>query len=282
MQKRAAPSRRASRQGRAEARRQAGAPPAQARQLPPAQAGKHAHSGGRGRAATCTSLTASPILRPISHAVRPSPLGRQAPPPARRAAATPPSRAESRPYAVQSVPEVPGAALASRTRRCCSISARSSAPTSRSSASGSAASCSSRTCSPSSTGTCAPARSTRCPSVSTRGSRTPTAASTACSAGTCFDFLARRRPRRWRGRSSAMLRPGGAVMGFFSTARRAARRSRSTRSSTTTVCGTGHHAGAGGPKHVLHNRDIIRMFDGCNVSDSFLLKNNTREILPQT
>ena len=32
-------------------------------------------------------------------------------------------------------------------------------------------------------------------------------------------------------------------------------------------------------KHVLANRDIIRMFDGLIVSDSFLLKSNTREIL---
>ena len=40
-----------------------------------------------------------------------------------------------------------------------------------------------------------------------------------------------------------------------------------------------HHAGSGGAKHVLLNRDIIKMFDGLIVSDSFLLKSNTREIL---
>ena len=32
-------------------------------------------------------------------------------------------------------------------------------------------------------------------------------------------------------------------------------------------------------KFALQNRDIIRMFEGLNVSDSFLLKNNTREML---
>jgi hypothetical protein len=32
-------------------------------------------------------------------------------------------------------------------------------------------------------------------------------------------------------------------------------------------------------RHVLANRDIIKMFDGLIVSDSFLLKSNTREIL---
>ena len=39
------------------------------------------------------------------------------------------------------------------------------------------------------------------------------------------------------------------------------------------------HAGAGGRKYVLQNRDIIRMFEGLIVSDSFLLKSSTREIL---
>jgi hypothetical protein len=40
-----------------------------------------------------------------------------------------------------------------------------------------------------------------------------------------------------------------------------------------------HHTGLGGPKQALLNRDIIKMFDGLVVSDSFLLKNNTREML---
>ena len=39
------------------------------------------------------------------------------------------------------------------------------------------------------------------------------------------------------------------------------------------------HAGSAGPKRVLQNRDIIRMFEGLVVSDSFLLKSNTREML---
>ena len=30
---------------------------------------------------------------------------------------------------------------------------------------------------------------------------------------------------------------------------------------------------------MLQNRDIIKMFDGLSVSESFLLKSNTREIL---
>jgi hypothetical protein len=39
------------------------------------------------------------------------------------------------------------------------------------------------------------------------------------------------------------------------------------------------HPGVGGVKRTLQNRDIIRMFEGLVVSDSFLLKSNIREIL---
>jgi hypothetical protein len=40
-----------------------------------------------------------------------------------------------------------------------------------------------------------------------------------------------------------------------------------------------YHPGVGGKKVSLQNRDIIRMFEGLVVAESFLLKNNTREIL---
>ena len=40
-----------------------------------------------------------------------------------------------------------------------------------------------------------------------------------------------------------------------------------------------YHPGVGGPKVMLPNRDIIKMFDGLFVSESFLLKSNTREML---
>ena len=40
-----------------------------------------------------------------------------------------------------------------------------------------------------------------------------------------------------------------------------------------------HHPGAGGPKQPHQNRDVIKMFEGLTVADSFLLKNNTREML---
>ena len=76
-----------------------------------------------------------------------------------------------------------------------------------------------------------------------------------------------------------MLRPGGAVMGFFCTS--AVDRAPFTKYEIAddNSLRHRHHPGTGGPKLVLLNRDIIKMFDGLIVSDSFLLKSNTREIL---
>jgi hypothetical protein len=76
-----------------------------------------------------------------------------------------------------------------------------------------------------------------------------------------------------------MLRPGGAVMGFFSTA--AVERAPFSKFEITDEQSVRrrHHPGAGGRKYPLLNRDIIKMFEGLVVSDSFLLKSNTREIL---
>jgi hypothetical protein len=39
------------------------------------------------------------------------------------------------------------------------------------------------------------------------------------------------------------------------------------------------YPGAGSRQPVLANRDIIRLFSGLRVSDSFLMKNNIRELL---
>lgn len=95
-----------------------------------------------------------------------------------------------------------------------------------------------------------------------------------------FDFLERPAVQALAREIVRVLRPGGAVMGFFCTspvqlapftkfeivAESAALRHR-------------YHAGTGGPKFALQNRDIIKMFDGLTVSESFLLKSNTREML---
>jgi hypothetical protein len=76
-----------------------------------------------------------------------------------------------------------------------------------------------------------------------------------------------------------MVRPGGAVMGFFCTSSVA--RSGFTKYEIVDETSLRHRAYPGSEfsKTALQNRDIIRMFDGLHVSDSFLLKNNIREML---
>jgi hypothetical protein len=94
-----------------------------------------------------------------------------------------------------------------------------------------------------------------------------------------FDFLAKPAAQSLARQIVRMLRPGGAVMGFFCTS--SAERALYTKYEIVdeTSLRHRHHPGTGGPKYVLLNRDIIKMFDGLIVSDSFLLKSNTREIL---
>ena len=94
-----------------------------------------------------------------------------------------------------------------------------------------------------------------------------------------FDFLDKPAAQAMARQVVRMLRPGGAVMGFFTTA--GGERAPFTKYEVVddTSLRHRHHGGTGGPKHVLLNRDIIKMFDGLIVSDSFLLKSNTREIL---
>jgi hypothetical protein len=94
-----------------------------------------------------------------------------------------------------------------------------------------------------------------------------------------FDFLGKAAAQALASQILRMLRPGGAVMGFFATS--AVAHASFTKYEIVDETSLRHrsHPGVGGPKHVLQNRDIIRMFEGLIVSDSFLLKSNTREIL---
>jgi methyltransferase family protein len=96
-----------------------------------------------------------------------------------------------------------------------------------------------------------------------------------------FDFLEPAAAKALAQQIVRVLKPGGAVMGFFCT--KAMERASFTKfeivEETAASLRHRHHPGAGGPKYVLQNRDIIKMFDGLNVSESFLLKSNTREIL---
>jgi hypothetical protein len=95
-----------------------------------------------------------------------------------------------------------------------------------------------------------------------------------------FDFLDPKAARALAREIVRVVRPGAAVMGFFCT--KAVERAPFTKYEIveeTSSLRHRHHPGTGGPKYVLQNRDIIKMFEGLSVSESFLLKSNTREIL---
>ena len=94
-----------------------------------------------------------------------------------------------------------------------------------------------------------------------------------------FDFLDKPSTAALARQVVRMLKPGGTVMGFFTTA--TVERAPFTKYEIVddTSLRHRHHQGTGGRKTAANNRDIIRMFEPLIVSDSFLLKNNTREIL---
>ena len=94
-----------------------------------------------------------------------------------------------------------------------------------------------------------------------------------------FDFLDKAAAQALARQIVRMVRPGGAVMGFFCTS--SVPRARFTKYEIVDESRLRHRASAGPEyaKTALQNRDIIRMFDGLHVSDSFLLKNNIREML---
>ena len=76
-----------------------------------------------------------------------------------------------------------------------------------------------------------------------------------------------------------VLRPEGALLGFFGSVQTLD--SRYTKYIIVDEVNLKHRSypAARGRQAVLLNRDIIRLFGGLRVSDSFLLKNNLREIL---
>jgi hypothetical protein len=76
-----------------------------------------------------------------------------------------------------------------------------------------------------------------------------------------------------------ILRPDGALLGFFGTAQRPD--TRYTKFIIVDDVNLRHrtYPAARGRQAILLNRDIIKLFSGLRVSDSFLLQNNLREIL---
>jgi hypothetical protein len=94
-----------------------------------------------------------------------------------------------------------------------------------------------------------------------------------------FDFLDKKSVHVLASQIVRMLKPGGLVMGFFCSL--PVERAAITKYEIVDDKTLRHRPqpGYAGSKRVLQNRDIIRMFEGLIVSDSFLLKSNTREML---
>ena len=94
-----------------------------------------------------------------------------------------------------------------------------------------------------------------------------------------FDYLDRAAAQALAMQLARILRPDGALLGFFSTAQVL-----DTRYTKYIIVDRIHlkhraYSSVRGRQSVLANRDIIRLFGSLRVSDSFLLKNNLREIL---
>jgi hypothetical protein len=94
-----------------------------------------------------------------------------------------------------------------------------------------------------------------------------------------IDYLDRRAAQELANHLTRVLRPEGALLGFFGTAR--PRDTRYTKYIIVDEVNLKHRSypAARGRQAILLNRDIIRLFSGLRVSDSFLLLNNLREIL---
>lgn len=95
----------------------------------------------------------------------------------------------------------------------------------------------------------------------------------------CFDFLDKAAGQALARQIVRLVRPGGIVMGLFCTSN--VDRAGYTKYEIVDEGSLRHrmHPGVGGSRRAVQNREIIRMFEGLSVSDSFLLKNNTREML---
>jgi len=93
-----------------------------------------------------------------------------------------------------------------------------------------------------------------------------------------FDFLKKPAAQRVARHLVNMLRPGGAIMGYFAISD--VERSNFMKYEIVDDQSMRHrqHTGSGA-RHAHPNREIIRMFEGLTVAESFLLKNNSREIL---
>ena len=93
-----------------------------------------------------------------------------------------------------------------------------------------------------------------------------------------FDFLQKAAAQRVARHLVQMLRPGGAMIGYFALSD--IERSSFMKYEIVDDQSLRHRPHTGnGKRHAHPNREIIRMFEGLVVAESFLLKNNSREIL---
>ena len=93
-----------------------------------------------------------------------------------------------------------------------------------------------------------------------------------------FDFLKKPAAQSVARHLVGMLRPGGAIMGYFAISN--VERSTFMKYEIVDEQSLRHRPHPGTGARLAHpNRDIIRMFEGLVVAESFLLKNNCREIL---
>jgi hypothetical protein len=94
-----------------------------------------------------------------------------------------------------------------------------------------------------------------------------------------IDYLDRASAHELASQMTRVLRPDGALLGFFAVG--PVRDTRYTKYVIVDEVNLKHrsYAAARGRQTSLLNRDIIRMFADLRVSDSFLLQNNLREIL---
>ena len=94
-----------------------------------------------------------------------------------------------------------------------------------------------------------------------------------------IDYLDRQSAQVVASQMMRLLRPDGALLAFFGTAQ--ARDTRYTKYIVVDEVNLRYrtYPAARGRQAILLNRDILRLFAGLRVSDSFLLQNNLREIL---
>jgi hypothetical protein len=94
-----------------------------------------------------------------------------------------------------------------------------------------------------------------------------------------IDYLDRPAAQELATQLMRVLRPDGALLGFFGSA--PAQDARYTKFIIVDEVNLKHRSypAARGRQAILPNRDIIRLFSTLRVSDSFLLKNNLRETL---